>query len=66
MSNSNPTSGLGAFFQELEQMFHDTVPENLQDLPSRIFDSLDKLTGEVCESGNEYRGMAQADAVNQR
>jgi hypothetical protein len=61
--NSSPASGLGAFFQELEQMFHDTVPENLQDLPSRIFESLDKLTGEVCEYRKECRGISHADAV---
>lgn len=52
--NSNPPSGLGAFFQELEQLFHENVPDNLHDLPHRIFDSLDKLTGEVCECQNMF------------
>ncbi|KAJ9102277.1 hypothetical protein QFC19_004825 [Naganishia cerealis] len=43
----NAPSGIAALFQELEQLFHDNVPENLHDLPHRIFDSIDKLTGEV-------------------
>ncbi|KAJ9109141.1 hypothetical protein QFC21_000469 [Naganishia friedmannii] len=53
-NNSNTPTGLSALFQDLEQLFHDNVPENLHDLPHRILDTIDKLTGEVYEAVNAF------------
>jgi hypothetical protein len=42
----NIPSGISSVIREL---YEDTVPPNLHDLPHRMLDSVDKLMGEICE-----------------
>jgi hypothetical protein len=69
MSSQDPSSSLADLLAEFERFFDDQIPKNLQDLPYKLMDSLQNVTGEICRldfylNWTSMRDLLRADLAH--